>query len=167
MFLLKSMKEAIKKNPKIKFYIIGGGPGLKEIKNFIKINKLQKNIISTGLIDKKKLAKILGRSSLSIFSHSTNPIFNYCVPVKCYEYLASGLPIIASTEGAAREIIKDGIHGYLVEPELPIALAKKLSILIRDRELLQKMSLNAFNHYQKFPLWSESMSKIRNFLTSY
>jgi len=83
------------------------------------------------------------------------------------EALGFGLPIVASTGGAAREIIIDGRHGYLVPPEKPNVIADKLSILIRDRELLHKMSLNALQRFENFPPWSESMSKIRKFLATY
>lgn len=135
------------------------------------VKSLRKLVYSLGLNSRVNILGFLSNHKLNQYFRDchvfTLPSIYEGFGIAYLEALGFGLPIIASTEGAAREIIKDGIHGYLVEPELPIALAKKLSILISDRELLQKMSLNALNHYRKFPLWSESMSKIRNFLTSF
>ncbi len=135
------------------------------------VKSLRKLVYTLGLGSQVNILGFLSNHELNQYFRDchvfTLPSIYEGFGIAYLEALGYGLPIIGSTEGAAREIIKDGIHGYLVEPESPITLAKKLSILIKDRALLQKMSLNALNHYQKFPLWSESMSKIRNFLTSF
>ena len=59
------------------------------------------------------------------------------------EGMQFGLPAIAGTAGAAKEIITHGYNGFLVPPGNPEALAHHIELLIRDRELLLKMSLAA------------------------
>ena len=59
------------------------------------------------------------------------------------EGMQFGLPAIAGTDGAAKEIITHGHNGFLVPPGNPEALAHHIELLIRDRELLLKMSLAA------------------------
>ena len=59
------------------------------------------------------------------------------------EGMQFGLPAIAGTAGAAKEIITHGHNGFLVPPGNPEALAHHIELLIRDRELLLKMSLAA------------------------
>ncbi|NIN52858.1 MAG: glycosyltransferase [Nitrososphaeria archaeon] len=80
------------------------------------------------------------------------------------EALGFGLPIIATTGGAAKEIIKHGREGFLVPPENPVLLGKSVSKLMQDLDLLRHMSLNAISRYKDFPTWSESMYKIYDFL---
>ncbi len=54
-----------------------------------------------------------------------------------------GLPAIAGTAGAAKEIIRHGHNGFLVPPGDAAALAHAINLLMEDRELLKRMSLTA------------------------
>jgi len=53
--------------------------------------------------------------------------------------LAFGKPIVASRVGGFVEIIKDGLHGFLVDPENVEALAQTLARLLADDELRARM----------------------------
>lgn len=80
------------------------------------------------------------------------------------EGMAFGLPALAATSGAAREVISDGVTGFLVGPFDAAALAARIGLLQRDRVLLQRMSLAALARYRAFPTWAQSMSAVRRFL---
>ncbi|MGQ0601239.1 MAG: glycosyltransferase family 4 protein [Anaerolineales bacterium] len=80
------------------------------------------------------------------------------------EAMAYGLPVIASTAGAAGEIITHGVDGYLVPPEDPTALADAIQPLLDDRGLLRRMSLAARTRYERHPSWAENMASVRQFL---
>jgi glycosyltransferase involved in cell wall biosynthesis len=75
-----------------------------------------------------------------------------------------GLPVIGTTEGAAKEIISHGDNGYLVPPEDPQALADLLQKLHHDRPLLLTMGRNALAAYIRHPRWDESCEIIRQYL---
>lgn len=47
--------------------------------------------------------------------------------------LAQGRPVVASRIGGFAETLRDGVHGHLVPPENPAALATALAHLIADR----------------------------------
>lgn len=80
------------------------------------------------------------------------------------EGMAFGLPAIATTSGAAGEIITDGENGFLIPPDDPVILAARLRQLVEDRELLGCMSHNALNHFHAASTWEQGMSAIREFL---
>ncbi len=77
-----------------------------------------------------------------------------------------GIPVIASTNGAAKEIIRHGKEGFLVPPGDFQLLSKYISILIENPDLLLKMSENSLRRYEEFPYWSASMKRVRDFLVS-
>jgi glycosyltransferase involved in cell wall biosynthesis len=66
----------------------------------------------------------------------------------CYEALASGLPII-TTENAG-SVVRDAIDGFIVPIRDSEAVAEKLCLLARDRELLKWMSDNARARAREF-----------------
>ena len=80
------------------------------------------------------------------------------------EGMGFGLPAIASTGGAAREVITPGVDGFLISPGDAPALAAYLLQLVEDRELLLKMSLAARRRFATHPTWDETTSRIRAFL---
>jgi glycosyltransferase involved in cell wall biosynthesis len=83
------------------------------------------------------------------------------------EGMQFGLPAIAGTAGAAREIITHGDNGFLVPPGNPEALAHHLEVLIRDRDLLLKMSLAAQRRAAAHPTWNDSAARVRAFLQNF
>jgi glycosyltransferase involved in cell wall biosynthesis len=80
------------------------------------------------------------------------------------EGMGFGLPAIGTTQGAASEIIIHGETGFLIKPDDAAGLAVLLRNLCQDRNLLAALGMAARQRYQQFPLWEQSMVKIRSFL---
>ncbi len=80
------------------------------------------------------------------------------------EGMAFGLPAVASTAGAAGEIVTHGENGLLVPPEDPRALARALSGLISDRQRVSAMSKAARRRFESFPTWRQSAAAAREFI---
>lgn len=55
------------------------------------------------------------------------------------EYIACGIPVVATRVGGTPEIIKDGINGLLVEPENAAQAAEALMKLVEDTGLRRRM----------------------------
>jgi glycosyltransferase involved in cell wall biosynthesis len=60
------------------------------------------------------------------------------------EYMASGLPIVATAVGGNCEIIKDGVSGILVPPDDPDRLGAAICEILRDRPRSSAMAGAAF-----------------------
>jgi len=80
------------------------------------------------------------------------------------EGMAFGLPAIGTTAGAAPEVISDGETGFLIPPDDCQALASRLTALSTDRDLLSRLSFNAWQRYQRQPKWTQTAASIRTFL---
>jgi glycosyltransferase involved in cell wall biosynthesis len=80
------------------------------------------------------------------------------------ESMGYGSPPLASTAGAAHEIITDGLNGFLVKPGDVKAIAEKITRLAADRKLLIEMGLAALDHFIAHPTWEQSSEKIFNFM---
>jgi glycosyltransferase involved in cell wall biosynthesis len=61
------------------------------------------------------------------------------VPKILLEAAACGRAIIASDSPGCREVVRDGVNGLLVDPTDTSSLVNALEVLIRDRELREKM----------------------------
>ena len=82
------------------------------------------------------------------------------------EALASGLPVITTKNSGASEIIKDGVHGFVVQkPEDVAAIAEKIQFLVNNSEKLKSMSENARRLAEGFT-FEAHMEKIRELYKS-
>jgi glycosyltransferase involved in cell wall biosynthesis len=59
------------------------------------------------------------------------------------EYMAAARPIVATAVGATVELIEDGVHGLLVPPGNPEAVAGAIERLLADRRLAATLGLAA------------------------
>jgi glycosyltransferase involved in cell wall biosynthesis len=80
------------------------------------------------------------------------------------EGMAFGLPAIGTTAGAASEIIENSRTGFLIHPDDVQALVTHLAALAGDRELLTRLSLNAWQRYRRQPKWEQTAASIKSFL---
>lgn len=62
------------------------------------------------------------------------------------EALASGLPVIATDDGGARELVMNGVTGISVPPSDVSALASAMRVLATDRSLRSELASNARKH---------------------
>jgi glycosyltransferase involved in cell wall biosynthesis len=61
------------------------------------------------------------------------------------EAMACGLPVIVTPNVGASDLITNGKEGFVVPPASAEAIAEALNVLVKDRELLVRMAVNAQN----------------------
>jgi glycosyltransferase involved in cell wall biosynthesis len=87
----------------------------------------------TGHVPPRDVARHLSRATMLVLPNTRSVISErYTSPLKLFEYLAFGVPIVASDLPAIREILTDGRTALLVPPDDPAALAAALTRLARS-----------------------------------
>jgi glycosyltransferase involved in cell wall biosynthesis len=61
------------------------------------------------------------------------------------EFMASGVPVIATDVGGVPELIQDELTGLLVKPESPTDLAAKISFAMRNPQRINGMTSSAIH----------------------
>ena len=80
------------------------------------------------------------------------------------EGMGYGLPALASTAGAAHEIITDGVDGFLVHPGDEAGISARIGELLSDRDKLVQLSLAALERYNRHSTWSDTGRGVFDFL---
>ena len=140
--LIKAFAKVIDICPNVKLLMIGFGDYYESLKKFAKKNLVAKNIIFTGKIEQKKVAQYLCAADIGLSFVPINENYNYNPPLKTFEYLACGLPTIATKTVSNSKIIENHYNGILVKDnadEIAINILK----LLRDQNKLSRLRDNS------------------------
>jgi glycosyltransferase involved in cell wall biosynthesis len=131
--------EAVAALPDTRGIIVGGHEGerdLARVKAFASELDCASRVTFTGLIPPPQVAAALARADVLVLPNRASAISNeFTSPLKLFEYMASGRPIVASGLPSLREVLRDGENALLVEPGNPQAFVAAI-VRVRDEEML-------------------------------
>jgi glycosyltransferase involved in cell wall biosynthesis len=87
--------------------------------------------------------QLLARSSIFLFP----PVAREGHPRVVLEALAAGLPIVTTDRGAIEETVVDGECGFVLPDPQPDQLAERITLLLNDSDLRQRMGRAARQRY--------------------
>jgi glycosyltransferase involved in cell wall biosynthesis len=125
IYLLEAAQRVIEKSPQVYFVFVGGGLLEHSLKAQAKRLGIEGHIIFTGLVQPAEI-----------------PLYLHAVDIVVHVSLREGLPrvvpqaflaerpVVAFDIDGARDIIEDGVNGFLVRPKDEEMLAKQLLMLV-------------------------------------
>lgn len=143
-FLIDAAPKIFANIPDAKIMLIGDGELRGKIDEKIDALGIRDKIIMTGLVDLSFVPQYLAASDILVSPCIPNDKGEFInSPVKIFEYLAMGKPLVASDIGQQKEIIKDGQNGLLFKTFDENEFVSKIKLLNSDNELKHKLSLAA------------------------
>lgn len=117
-------------------------------------------INAQGFVDRKGVSDVLGRSVAGLVT--LHPIPNYldALPVKMFEYMAAGIPVIASDFPLWRDIVVGNQCGMCVDPMDPVAIAKAIDYLVQNPDAAREMGENGRRVVLERYNWSVEEAKL-------
>lgn len=149
--LIEVIKETILATKNTVFLMVGeGGPMKSRLKEFIRQEGLEKRVIMTGYISYEEMPNYIAAMDI-VLAPYPNLNFFYYSPMKIFEYMACGKPVISTKIGQIAEIITDKHNGFLCEPDNIKQIIFNLNDLINSAKLRKAIGINAretiYNHY--------------------
>lgn len=127
-----------KKHMNFKFVIVGDGILRENFEKMIKDFGIEKNIFLLGW--RRDISNILNSSDVFVMTSLWEGL-----PISTIEALSCGLvPVVNDVDGQ-REIVKDGINGFLIRPHDIKSAEEKILMLCNNNKLKDKLSQNARN----------------------
>ncbi len=116
------------------------------LNSIIKIYNLEKYASFTGLMEHEKLPSYYASCDILCFPSDWEEPFG----IVCIEALACGKPVIVTDSGAFREIITNGLNGFIVPKKDPSAITEKVMLLLNDDALRYKISTAALERAKSY-----------------
>lgn len=92
-----------------------------------------------GYQSRKSVARMLAQCRVGLVMLHPTPNYIESYPVKLYEYMAAGLPVVASDFPFWREIIEDVGCGLLADPLNPESIAEQIRWILSHPEEAEEM----------------------------
>lgn len=138
---IKAVNQLISKYPdrKIEYRIVGEGPLKSKFQELIKEKGAQENIRILSLRTQDEIRREIRKSQLLICPSVLSSDGDVdTVPNVLKEAMACGLPVIASDLSGIPELVKDGVNGFLTEPNNAKAIADGMEILLNSADLRRR-----------------------------
>jgi len=120
--------------PEAVFIFAGDGPQKENILSKIKSSGLSDKVFMLGM--RKDITNILKSIDLFVL-----PTLQEALGTSFIEAMAMEKPVIGTDVDGVKEVIRDGINGYLVEPNNPAALSGAILRMLQDKERASIMGI--------------------------
>ena len=136
--ILKDPVTVLAGNTSVKLKIVGACGQQNIYDAFEDIPNLETEFIDTlDWSDQKVVNRAISDFDVGLYPLLGNDYNTHKCGFKALEYMAMALPVVASPVGANSSIVTEGVDGYL--PESPESWINRLSLLVNNIELRQKM----------------------------
>lgn len=92
-----------------------------------------------GPVDRAQIAQLLSRAKIGIVVYHPTANYFHGQPTKLLEYMAAGLPVVASDFPFYRQVIESSGCGLLVDPLQPSDIARAMLWLFRNPASAEEM----------------------------
>ncbi|MCS3702313.1 glycosyltransferase family 4 protein [Salinibacter ruber] len=116
-----------------------------------------------GWVDRGELGRLFRQVRAGLVLYHPAPNHVSAQPNKLFEYMAAGLPVIASDFPLWREIVQDAECGLVVDPLDPEAIAKAIEWIVDHPELAREMGKRGRDAVLERYNWETEFERLLSF----
>ena len=132
--LLDAMPLLLQAFPNARVLLVGGGYEEARLREQAARLGIGQRVIFAGRVSHEEVARCYSAVDLLVYPRKRIRLTETVTPLKPLEAMAQGRLLMASDVGGHRELISDGVTGYLFAPDEPAALAATVARVGADRD---------------------------------
>lgn len=148
-----------KQVPKARLLIVGDGPERSPLEEQLRAGGADAAAILTGAVAPAQIPGLLASMNVAVAPYPQTSTF-YFSPLKVYEYMAAGLPVVASRIGQLSGLIEHDLNGLLCSPGNAGELAQALARLYREPALGLRLGRAARETVARDHTWSAVVTRL-------
>jgi glycosyltransferase involved in cell wall biosynthesis len=153
--------------PSCRALIVGGHPGEPDrarLADLAAALGIADRVELAGFVPPPQVAAHLARADVLVLPNPASALSAaWTSPLKLFEYLAAGRPIVASDLPAFREVLADGENALLVPPGDAAAIAAAVARLLDDAALARRLARRAWEDAARYT-WEARAAAIEGLL---
>jgi colanic acid/amylovoran biosynthesis glycosyltransferase len=139
-FLVDACARLVRAGIDIDCRIVGDGSLRADTEEWIREHGLAENVRLLGNLPQHEVARLMGEADVFVLPSVIAVDGNMDgIPVSLMEAMAAGKPVIASTISGIPELVKDNVHGILVDAAYAGRLAEAVRRLHADPQLRERL----------------------------
>ncbi len=161
--VIEAFKYVVAQIPEAKFLIVGDiVPNTYEeyLKSLVINLSLEKNVEFAGFVPHLETVNYLRRACCGIVTFMPTNINKACLANKLFEYMASGLPVIASNFELYNEVVEGSQCGITVDPEKIEKIANAIIYMLKNPDVCARMGLNGKKAFETTFNWEQEEIKL-------
>lgn len=133
--------------------VIGGGPGADKLLSEARRLGIDDHLICTGPLPPKEASARLGDATIGLAPYPRHDPF-YFSPLKVIDYLAAGLPVVATAQGDIPAVVGDA--GILTDPADTAGFIDAIDTLLADPHLACSMGSTGRSRVHETLTWTHA-----------
>jgi glycosyltransferase involved in cell wall biosynthesis len=164
-FMLKVGESIKKTRPNFSWIFVGVNKSTIEWAEENMLPELKENYVFIERRSYVEALALTGRAKIGFNYHPPGSRFEVLIPVKVFEYMALGLPIVSANMDELSKLLSEynGKIGFLVSEDTPESFAEKIEVLLSNED--KAKSMGKFNQElcQSRFNWSGEADKLIDF----
>ncbi|HLX53917.1 MAG TPA: glycosyltransferase family 4 protein [Aquella sp.] len=116
-----------------------------------------------GVLNRIEIANLLQKVKIGLVTLFPTPSYIESLPIKMFEYMLAGIPLIASNFPLWHEIVAKYGCGILVDPKNPKQIAEAALELLDNQDRARQMGINGRSAVLEHFNWEQEQQKLINF----
>ncbi|PIR22619.1 MAG: glycosyl transferase [Deltaproteobacteria bacterium CG11_big_fil_rev_8_21_14_0_20_45_16] len=129
---------------------------LDKLKHHPRSNRIQ----YLGEVNHDEVFRVLLESKIGLVCLHPTGTYETSLPIKMFEYMSCGLPLICSDFELWREILDKAKAGILVRPKSPTQIAEAIDYLLNNPNKASEMGASGRNYVDKIANWEIEGKKL-------
>lgn len=122
-----------------------------------------KNVNYRGVVDRESIKKLYGNACIGLLLLRPRSGFSDSLPIKMFEYMAAGIPVVASDFPLWKEMIEANGCGICVDPLNVDETRRQIRKLLSNNSMAEAMGRNGRNLVVREYNWNNEKVKLKEF----
>jgi glycosyltransferase involved in cell wall biosynthesis len=144
----------------LRLVIVGNGPLRGELERDLRQQGLTRSVVFMGARPHEEVAALIGQFDVALAPYAHLDHAFYFSPLKIFEYMACGVPVVAAASGQIAEVVHDGETGLLYPPGDLEALTAACDRLLADSALRQRLGQAGAREIHSRYTWDHNAARV-------
>ncbi|MFW6105660.1 MAG: glycosyltransferase family 4 protein, partial [Chloroflexota bacterium] len=137
--LIEAFSKVRKHNDKVKLLMVGEGSDMKNLQRLCSKLEIQEDVIFTGQVPGSEIPKYVAAADIGISPVPPLDCYKIGSPIKVFEYMGGGKPVIANEEIFDQKEVLEQSGGGILVPYTPEAFAEAMIEMLNSPEKATEM----------------------------
>jgi len=150
----------------IEVFLMGGGEGVQEVKELIHKFHLEDRVFFHPAVPHHEVPRYINEADAGILPFPLWPGWNVSSPIKLFEYLACGKPVIVTKIPAHTDVLGGRNFAFWAENSSAEDIASAISAAYKNKKNFKELSTQAREFVKMNHSWERQLSRLERFLGS-